>query len=113
MVSGPTPTNLTAVQVNSTAVQLSFELPAQLKYTNAVTGADVVYYHQGGTATTVFKTTAPSQLARPLLTIDNLTPHTNYTFKVSMVGQCTRLGTKLQRGPFSGVISIVTPEDGK
>ena len=112
MDAGPTPKNLSVVQVNGTAVQLAFELPAQLQYTDMISGYEVVHSSNGEAATTVFKEVAPPQIAKPQLTLTSLTPHTQYTLKVCIVAVCA-LESRDRRGPFSELINITTIEAGK
>ena len=110
MDAGPTPKNLSVVRVNGTAVQLAFELPAQLQYTDMISGYEVVHSSNGEAATTVFEEVAPPQIAKPQLTLTSLTPHTQYTLKVCIVAACAH---ESQRGPFSELINITTKEAGK
>ena len=112
MYAGLTPVNLKVVWVNSTTLHLVFELPAQLQYTDMISGYEVVHSSNGEAATTVFEEVAPPQIAKPQLTLTSLTPHTQYTLKVCIVAALA-CAHESQRGPFSELINITTKEAGK
>ena len=102
-----TPVNITAIAVNSTAIQLSWsEVPA-IKQNGIITQYEVVFApletFGGQIAATSMNITDTSIL---FIILDNLQEYVQYSITI-------RAYTNVGKGPFSTAMIIQTPEDGK